>query len=271
MTGTGRVEDAAEEPVVLLERVGGIAVITLNRPRARNAVNAELSTALGRALEEIDADPGLHAGVLTGAGPAFCAGADLKALVAGQAITAHGHPEWGFGGLVQHEIGKPLVAAVNGFALGGGTEILLACDLAVLSEEASLGFPEVKRGLFAAAGGLIRMPRQVPTKLVMELALTGNALVAGDALRWGLVNRVVPPAEVISTAMDLARAIAGNAPLAVRASKKLVHRATATGSDWDCDVWALQDEELVRILASDDAREGTRAFVEKRPPSWSGN
>lgn len=263
--------NAAGEPVVRVDRVDGVAVITLNRPRARNAVNAPLSLALGEALEDIDADPSLHVGVLTGAGPAFCAGADLKALAAGEPITAHGHPDWGFAGLVQHEISKPLIAAVNGFALGGGTEILLACDLAVLSDNASVGFPEVRRGLFAAAGGLIRMPRQVPTKLVMELALTGEAMSAREALRWGLVNRVVPPERVMAEAMQLAHAIAANAPLAVRASKKMVHRATATGAAWDDEVWRMQEAELTRILASGDAQEGTAAFVERRPPAWRGS
>lgn len=265
------VSNAAEDPVVLVDKVDGVAVITLNRPRARNAVNASLSLALGNALEDLDADPSLHVGVLTGAGPAFCAGADLKALAAGQPITAPGHPDWGFAGLVQHEISKPLIAAVNGFALGGGTEILLTCDLAVLSDNASVGFPELRRGLFAAAGGLIRMPRQVPTKVVMELALTGEAMHAGEALRWGLVNRVVPPERVMAEAMELAHAVAANAPLAVRATKKIVHRATATGAAWDDEVWRLQEAELARILASDDAQEGTRAFADRRPPAWRGS
>jgi crotonobetainyl-CoA hydratase len=251
--------------------VDDVAVITLNRPRARNAVNAALSSALGEALEDLDADPSLHVGILTGAGPAFCAGADLRALAAGEPITAPGRPEWGFAGLVQHEISKPLIAAVNGFALGGGTEMLLSCDLAVLSEDASLGFPEVSRGLFAAAGGLIRMPRQVPTKVVMELALTGAAMDAREALRWGLVNRVVRPERVMAEALELAHAVAAKAPLAVRASKKILHAATGAGAAWDDEVWCVQDAELARILASDDAQEGTRAFADKRPPSWSGS
>lgn len=271
MSGAEATQNPSSEPVVLVNKVDGVAIITLNRPLARNAVNAALSSALGQALEDLDADPELRVGLVTGAGQAFCAGADLKALGAGEPITADDHPEWGFAGLVQHEISKPLIAAVNGFALGGGTEILLACDLAVLSEDASLGFPEVRRGLFAAAGGLIRMPRQVPTKIVMELALTGEAMNARDALRWGLVNRVVPSNRVMAEAMGLAQAVAANAPLAVRASKKIVHRATATGSTWDGQVWELQDAELARILASEDAQEGTRAFAEKRQPSWSGS
>lgn len=211
MSGVESTQKACE-PTVRVDKEDGVAVFTLNRPGARNAVNAALSSALGEALEDFEADPKLRVGILTGAGPAFCAGADLKALGAGEPITAHGHPEWGFAGLVRHEISKPLIAAVNGFALGGGTEILLACDLAVLSEDASLGFPEVRRGLFAAAGGLIRMPRQVPTKIVMELALTGVAMDARDALRWGLVNRVVPPERVMVEAFELAQTVALNAP-----------------------------------------------------------
>lgn len=271
MTHAGSTEQVPAEPVVTVERIDGVALLTLNRPHARNAVNAELATALGQALEDLEADPGLRVGVLAGAGPVFCAGADLKALSTGQPITADGHPEWGFAGLVQHEITKPLVAAVGGFALGGGTEIVLACDLAVLSDDASLGFPEVRRGLFAAAGGLIRMPRQVPTKVVMELALTGGSIDAAEALRWGLVNRVVPRDQVLAEALDLARTIAGQAPLAVQVSKELVNRATAAGAEWDRDVWARQDEALAEILASNDAQEGTRAFAEKRRPTWTGS
>lgn len=271
MPGAERTEDGHADAPATMERIGSVAVITLNRPRSRNAVNAELSTAVGTALEELEADPNLHVGIITGAGPAFCAGADLRSLAAGEPITAPGHPEWGFAGIVEHEVSKPLIAAVNGFALGGGTEILLACDLAVLSEEAALGLPEVKRGLFAAAGGLIRMPRQLPVKVVMELALTGETMSPQDALRWGLVNRVVPVGEVLSSAMELAVAVAENAPLAVRTSKKLIKRAAAEGSAWDGDIWALQQEQLVLILATADAREGSMAFAEKRPATWTGS
>jgi crotonobetainyl-CoA hydratase len=259
------------EPAATLERRGGIAVITLNRPYAMNAVNADLSGAVGAALEELDNDPALRVGVITGAGRAFCAGADLKGLNAGHVLSAPGHPEWGFAGLVEHAIGKPLIAAVNGFALGGGTEIVLRCDLAVLSEEAALGLPEVKRGLFAAAGGLIMMPRQLPAKIAMEAALLGEPITPETALRWGLVNRVVPAADVLDEALRLAEGIVAGAPLAIKASKQLVERASGAGSDWDADAWRLNEELIAEILQSNDMVEGTAAFAEKRAPRWSGS
>jgi crotonobetainyl-CoA hydratase len=262
--------DPAEESPATFERRGAVGVITLNRPAARNAVNAALSAAVGAALEELEADPELAAGVVTGAGPAFCAGADLKALAAGERIGAPGHPEWGFAGLVEHRVDKPLVAAVNGLALGGGTEILLACDLAVLGEDALLGLPEVRYGLLAGAAGLIRLPRQFPVKLAMEHALTGRPISPEVALRHGLVNRVVPSAAVLPTALELAAEIAANAPLAVRATKRLVRAAAGAGAGSDRRLYRQQDEEIARLVASADAREGPRAFAEKRPPVWSG-
>lgn len=257
-------------PAATLERRGDVAVITLNRPRALNAVDAALSGAVGEAIEELQADPALRVGVVTGSGRAFCAGADLKAIAAGREITAPGHPEWGFAGLVEHRIDKPLIAAVNGFALGGGTEIMLACDLAVLSDEAALGLPEVTRGLFAGAGGLIHLPRQLPLKVAMEVALLGDPIAPEDALRWGLVNRVVPSGDVLSVALEMADRIAANAPLSVRTGKRMVHAAVGAGSGWDRDVWDRQSAELVKILASRDAVEGATAFAEKRPPVWTG-
>ncbi|WP_158886842.1 crotonase/enoyl-CoA hydratase family protein [Amycolatopsis anabasis] len=257
-------------PAATLERIDDIALITLNRPRAMNAVNSALAADVGAALETLKDDPGLRVGVLTGAGKAFSAGADLKELAAGRSIFAPEHPEWGFAGLVQHFIDKPLIAAVNGFALGGGTEIMLACDLAVVSETAQFGLPEVKRGLAAAAGGLFRLPRQIPLKLALEVALTGEPISAETAARWGLVNRVVAPEQVLGTALELARTIAANAPLSVRASKRIVHRAAAYGSDWDEEIWSMNLTEVVPVLTSKDAKEGPRAFAEKRKPEWSG-
>lgn len=258
------------EPAVTVENRGGIALITLNRPGALNAVNADLSGALGAALEELDADDELRVGIITGAGRAFCAGADLKGVNAGDVLSAPGHPEWGFAGLVEHPVKKPLIAAVNGFALGGGTEIVLKCDLAVLSEDAALGLPEAKRGLFAGAGGLIMMPRQLPAKIAMEAALTGEPISPETALRWGLVNRVVPASDVLDEAFRLAAAISANAPLSIAASKELVERASGFGSEWNDAVWRLNDRLITDILASDDAKEGTLAFAEKRAPRWSG-
>jgi crotonobetainyl-CoA hydratase len=265
------VTEILDEPAATLDKVDGIGIITLNRPRALNAVNAALSAAVGAALAELDADDSLSVGIVTGSGRAFCAGADLKALNAGRSLTAPGHDDWGFAGLVEHYVQKPLIAAVNGFALGGGTEIVLACDLAVLSEDAALGLPEVKRGLFAAAGGLIKLPRQLPIKLAMEAALAGEPISPEIALRWGLVNRVVPAEQVVPAALELARTIAANAPLALRASKKIMQHASALNSQWDRDVWALQDAELALLLGSSDVAEGTRAFAEKRPPVWTGS
>lgn len=268
---TIRVVTSDAEPAAVLERHGAVAVITLNRPDSLNAVNAELSAAVGEALEELQADRSLLVGVLTGAGRAFCAGADLKAIAGGRPINAPGHDDWGFAGLVEHRVDKPLIAAVNGIAFGGGMEIVLACDLAVISEDAALGLPEVTRGLFAGAGGLIRLPRQVPQKIAMEKALVGDPFTAEEALRWGLVNRVAAAGRALPVAMELAERIAANAPLSVRTSKRMVHAAVGAGSDWDRDLWAQQAVELVEIVTSNDAVEGAVAFAERRQPVWTGD
>jgi crotonobetainyl-CoA hydratase len=257
-------------PAALFERRGRVALITLNRPRAMNAVNAALSTVVGGALAEFAADPRLRVGVITGAGQAFCAGADLKELAAGRGVHDPDHPERGFAGVVRHFVDKPLIAAVNGFALGGGTEILLACDLAVMSIDARLGLPEVKRGLVAAAGGLLRLHRQIPPKVAAEAVFTGEPIDAQEALRWGLVNQVVPTEKVLDSALALAERIAGNAPLAVRASKRIMARSAETGSDWDDAAWAMTEQEFGAVRASLDAREGATAFAEKRAPQWKG-
>lgn len=249
----------------------GVALITLQRPQARNAVNAQLSSAVGEALEQAQSDPDVRVVVVTGAGPVFCAGADLKGIAAGEVLTAPGHPEWGFAGLVQHSFSKPLIAAVNGHAMGGGAEIVLACDLAVMSEDALLGLPEVTRGLYAAAGGTIRLPRQVPLKVALRAGLTGEPISAHDAARWGLVNEVVPAADVVPTAVGVARTIAANAPLAVATTKAMMHAAVGSGSNHDDDLWQRQDEEMARLLTSNDAMEGATAFAEKRLPLWVGH
>ncbi|MGU3432560.1 crotonase/enoyl-CoA hydratase family protein [Actinomycetes bacterium M1A6_2h] len=258
------------DELAYLERRGHVGVITINRPHALNAVNAGVSAALGRAIDELAHDPELRVGVVTGAGRAFCAGADLKALAAGESIYAPDHLEWGFAGLVQHFVDKPLIAAVNGFALGGGTEIVLACDLAVVSSSASLGLPEVTRGLVAAAGGLLRLPDQMPQKLAAEAIFTGTPISADTALRWGVINRVVEPSEVMNEALSLAETIASNAPLAVRSSKRIMHRRREFGSDWDPRVWGVVADEFAATLSSADAAEGPRAFAEKRTPRWTG-
>lgn len=259
------------EPAALYEVVDRVGVITLNRPESMNAVNGALSTAVGEALETAAHDPQVRAIVVTGAGRAFCAGADLKALATGGSIFAEEHPEWGFAGLVQHWVDKPTIAAVNGFAMGGGTELALTCDLVVASSEATFGLPEVRRGLIAAAGGVVRLQQQIPLKRALELALTGEPISAGTAAEWGLVNRVVAPEQVLPSALELAGVIAANAPTAVRQTKRVIHQSV--GRDWDPtwgqgDPWQLSNDALMTVFGSPDAFEGPRAFAEKRPPVW---
>jgi crotonobetainyl-CoA hydratase len=205
--------------VVLIERRGHVARIILNRPNVLNAVNATMSRQLGAALAEADADPDVRAIVLTGAGRAFCAGMDLKAYAAGEEVHAPGHPEWGFAGMTRHRVSVPLIAAVNGYAAGGGTELVLAADLVVAGRSAVLALPEVKRGLVAAAGGALRLHRQVPLKIALEVALTGEQLPVDRAAMYGLVNSVVDDADVVPAALALAERIVANAPLAVGAHK----------------------------------------------------
>jgi len=259
------------EPAALYEVIDRTGVITLNRPESMNAVNGALSTAVGEALDSAANDPHVRVIVVTGAGRAFCAGADLKALAGGDPIFADQHPEWGFAGLVQHWVDKPMIAAVNGFAMGGGTELALACDLVVASAEATFGLPEVRRGLIAAAGGVVRLQRQVPIKRALELALTGQPISAENAAEWGLVNRVVAPEQVLPAALELAALIAANAPTAVRQTKRVIHQTD--GRDWNPDwgvgdPWQASNEAMMAVFGSPDAFEGPRAFAEKRDPVW---
>ncbi|MBY4208106.1 crotonase/enoyl-CoA hydratase family protein [Rhodococcus fascians] len=257
-------------PAALWELRGGIGIITLNRPEALNAVNAELSTAVGDLLDDAENDPRVRVIVVTGAGRAFCAGADLKALAAGEDTSARCHPEWGFAGFAQHWVSKPTIAAVNGFALGGGTELVLASDIAVVDETATLGLPEVKRGLFAAAGGVIRLQQQIPKKIALEIALTGEPITAARGADLGLVNRVAPAGKALEIALAISERIAANAPLSVRASKAMIHR-TATEPDWDSGVWVANAAAMNTVFSSADAIEGATAFTEKRPPVWRGS
>jgi len=254
---------------VLLERRGNVGVLTLNRPAALNSVDAALSSAAGEALHALDSDPDVRAVVLTGSGRAFCAGADLKALAAGRSIHDETRPEWGFAGIVRHRLDIPVIAAVNGLALGGGAEIALSADILVMDENATLGLPEVKRGLFAGAGGLLRLPRQLPWRIAMEAALTGDPIDASTAERFGLANHVAPAGTSLEVALGVAERIAANAPLSLAASKRVVHDA-ATLDPWSDAAWALNDDEGATVFASKDAVEGPRAFAEKRPPEWTG-
>lgn len=260
-------------PTVLLERRGRVALVTLNRPEVLNAVNAEMSWRCGELLEEVERDEELWATVITGSGDrAFCVGADLRE-VAARPAGRHGQaprPPFGFAGLTRHTLAKPIIAAVNGYAVGGGLEAALACDLIVASETATFALSEVKRGMAAGGGGLLRLPRQIPVRMAMEMALTGEGIPAAEAWRLGLVNRVVPPAQLLDEALALAERICANAPLAVRAVKRIIYRGLEAPLHGVPTAWDVSDEERRVVSESDDAREGPRAFVEKRPPVWSG-
>ncbi|GAA4658465.1 crotonase/enoyl-CoA hydratase family protein [Gordonia humi] len=258
----------AANPAALVERLGHVMVITLNRPEARNAVNAEMCIIVGDALSEAETDPEVRAVVLTGAGDkAFCAGADLKALARGESVIPEGREDWGLAGCVGHPISKPTIAAVNGPALGGGTELVLASDLAITADTAVFGLPEVTRGLVAGAGGAFRIGSRLPAVVAMELLLTGEPISAQQAVELHLVNRAVPAADVLTTALELAEKIAANAPLAVTASKRIAQQQSTA---IDAIGWQSTTEELRAIAASDDAKEGALAFAEKRVPVWTG-
>lgn len=245
---------------ILTETRGRVLLITLNRPEARNAVNSALGEALVAAVGALDSDNGLTAGVLTGAGGGFSAGMDLKAF------AAEGPPK-GFGQFLQNGSRKPLIAAVEGFALAGGLEIALSCDLIVAAKGVKLGLPEVNKGLFAAGGGLFRLPARVPYGVAMEMALTSDPITAEYAHQLGLVSRLAETGKAAEVALELAERIARNAPLAVVASKQIV-RETRGLTEADC--WVLQAPISTRIFTSEDAKEGPRAFAEKREPKWTG-
>ncbi|TDD40200.1 crotonase/enoyl-CoA hydratase family protein [Actinomadura sp. KC06] len=249
---------------VLVEHADGVTVITLNRPSVRNAVNRAVSDGVAAALDEFDSRPDLTVAVVTGAGGTFCSGMDLKAFVAGEDVS---HPERGFAGIAERPPRKPVIAAVEGYALAGGCEIALACDLIVAAEDASFGLPEVKRSLVAGAGGLLRLPQRIPPGIAMELALTGGLFTAADAHRHGLVNRLTAPGEALAAARALAAEIAANGPLAVAATKEII----VSSADWSTgEAFARQQEIMDPVFTSEDAREGAVAFAEKRPPKWRG-
>ncbi|WP_313888699.1 crotonase/enoyl-CoA hydratase family protein [Mycolicibacterium sp. CBMA 226] len=257
------------EPGALSERRGNVLLITINRPDARNAVNQAVSIGVGDALQAAQDDPEIRAVVITGSGDkSFCAGADLKALSRGENLFHPDHTEWGFAGYVSHFIDKPTIAAVNGTALGGGTELALASDLVVAEEGAKFGLPEVKRGLIAGAGGVFRIVDQLPRKVALEMLFTGEPMTSADALRWGLINQVVPDGTVVDAALALAERITSNAPLAVQASKRVAYGADEGIITGDKDGWRRTNREFVTLLQSEDAKEGPLAFAQKRQPVW---
>lgn len=241
---------------------GGILVVTINRPDRRNAIDRAASEAIAAAMDALDSAPSLRVGILTGAGQHFSAGMDLKAFLAGERVELPGR---GLGGIIKTPPRKPLIAAVEGYALAGGFEIALACDLIVASTTASFGLPEALRGLIAGSGGLIRLPERMPRQIAMECALTGRMIPAAEAERWGLINRLVEPGGAVAAARSLAAEIIRCAPAALEATKHIV----ASAGRWPEDqLWARQDALLEDVITSSDAREGAAAFAEKRDPVW---
>ena len=254
----------SDEAAVLTERRDGVLLITLNRPDARNAINGAVAEGVGHALDELDSDDALQIAILTGAGKGFSSGMDLKAFIAGERPYFE---DRGFAGIVQRPPEKPIIAAVEGFAVAGGFEVALACDLIVASRDAKLGIPEVKRSLVAAGGALMRLPRVMPFNLAMEMALTGEPVSAERLAELGVVNRVTDPGGALDAALELGATIAANGPLALRASKRILREA----SDWsEQEFWTRQGEIAGPVMMSEDAREGAIAFAEKRPPVWKG-
>jgi enoyl-CoA hydratase len=257
------VDHVAPDPVLTV-RHDAVLVITINRPHARNAVNRAVALAMTAALDELDDDPSLMVGIITGAGGSFCSGMDLKAFVNGERPEIDGR---GFAGLTERPPRKPVIAAVEGYALAGGCEMVLACDLVVASTDARFGIPEVTRGLVAGAGGLIRLPQKIPKQIALEYALTGQHFTATDARSWGLVNRLSSPGQALEEAIALARLIMANGPLAVQMTKRIMSESAAWPPE---EVWDRQRDLVEWTLATDDAKEGATAFAEKRPPRWQG-
>jgi enoyl-CoA hydratase len=255
---------AVTEPAVRTDRRERVLVITINRPEQRNAVNAAVAQGIAAALDQLDEDRELSLGVITGAGKGFCAGMDLKAFVAGESPHVG---DRGFAGITRRAAVKPLIAAIEGFAVAGGLEVALACDLIVAARGAKLGIPEVKRSLVAAGGGLLRLPRVLPRGIAMELALTGDPILAERGFELGLVNRLAEPGRALETALELAAQISANGPLALAASKRILNESV----DWpEAEFFERQGEIAGPVMGSEDAREGATAFAEKRPPVWRG-
>jgi len=258
-----RVTDNSEN-AVLVEQRDRILVITINRPEARNAVNSAVSHGLADAMDRLDDDPGLSVGVLTGAGGSFSAGMDLKAFARGENVIVEGRGM----GFTERPPVKPLIAAVEGYCLAGGCELALATDLIVASKESAFGIPEVKRGLVAGGGGLLRLPQRIPYAIAMELALTGENLSAVRAQELGLVNVLAEPGSALDAAIALAERITANGPLAVAATKRIIVESRGWSPN---EMWSQQTRILMPVFSSNDAKEGAIAFAEKRPPKWTGS
>jgi enoyl-CoA hydratase len=257
-------EEAVSEAEVLVEQRDRILIITINRPKAKNAVNSAVAHGLADAMDKLDADPGLSVGILTGAGGSFCAGMDLKAFARGEVPIVEGRGM----GFTERPPVKPLIAAVEGYALAGGTELALATDLIVAAKDASFGIPEVKRGLVAGGGGLLRLPERIPPAIAMELALTGESFTAERAHALGMVNVLAEPGGALDAAIELAERITVNGPLAVAATKRIIVESRGWSPD---ERFAKQNSILMPVFGSNDAKEGAIAFAEKRPARWTGS
>lgn len=252
------------DDVVLVAVANGVMTITLNRPEAKNAVNKAVADAVAAAIDKLEADDAIRAAIITGAGGTFCSGMDLKAFVTGELPIVEGR---GFAGLCDYRVKKPVIAAVEGYALAGGFEIAISCDLIVAAEDCKFGIPEVKRGLAAAGGGLIKLPKQIPSRIAKELALTGDFISSARAYELGLVNQVVAKGTALQAAQIMAAKIAANGPLAVVLSKAVVDQA----QDWTSDVMYPNQQKIIEpIFTSEDAIEGATAFAQKRAPNWKG-
>ena len=255
--------EESQTPDVLTEERDGILIITINRPEAKNAMNKAAAEGIAAAVDRLDADDSLRVGILTGAGGTFCSGMDLKGFLRGERPSIEGR---GFGGITEKGPVKPLIAAVEGYALAGGMELMISCDMIVANKDAKFGIPEAKRGLAAAAGGLMKLPRMIPPKIAMELALTGNFIDTARAYELGLINRVTD-GSALDAAIELANAITANGPIAVRVSKQIV----VESAGWsEAEMWEKQSALLPQVFMSEDAREGSLAFAEKRAPNWKG-
>ena len=252
------------DDAVLVDVADGVMTITLNRPKAKNAVNKAVAEGVSAAIDELESNSELRVAIITGAGGTFCSGMDLKAFITGELPVVEGR---GFAGLVEYTVKKPVIAAVEGYALAGGFEVAISCDLIVAADDAKFGIPEVKRGLAAAGGGLIKLPKQIPSRIAMELALTGDFVDSQRAYDLGLINQVVPSGTALEAAKALAARIVANGPLAVAVSKQVILQS----EDWSAEeMWQKQQELVLPVFGSEDAIEGSIAFAEKRAPNWKG-